>query len=80
MSFVFSEQYWGAAMRQLTERVKKRTVAEIMSIVNDACKTLLPVSKREAPASSISTKVNQYGDICESYHLAVHSKHHCSLF
>ena len=66
MSFAFSEQNWGAATRQLTERVKKRTVAEITSIVDDARKTLLPVSKREAPASSTVTMVNQYSDICES--------------
>jgi hypothetical protein len=80
MLFAFSEQNWGAATRQLMERVKKRTVAQITSIINDACKTLLPVSKCKAPVSSTVTKVNQYGDICQSYHSAVHCKHHCSLF
>jgi hypothetical protein len=58
MPFAFSEQNWGAATRQLMERVKKCTVAEITSIVNDARKTLLPVSKHEAPVSSTVTKVN----------------------
>ena len=66
MKFAFSEQNWGVATRELMERVKKRTAAEIVSIVDDACKTLMLVSKREAAVTSTVTVVGQYGCICES--------------
>ena len=39
MQFAFSEQNWDAATGELMERVKKRTAAEIVSIVDDARKT-----------------------------------------
>lgn len=74
MSFAFSEQNWGVATRQLTDRVKKRTVAQIALIINDARETPLTlISKREAAATSTVTEFDQYCDICASYCSPVHS-------
>lgn len=73
MAFAFSEQNWGLATRKLTERVKKRSVAEIAIIIDEARNAPLTFGiKNESAASAAVSETDVYDDICKFYHATMH--------
>lgn len=75
MAFAFSEQNWGVATRKLTEQVKKRTIGQISTIIEEArqAPTNLGNKREVATFSAFSGESsNRYAEICKSYCTVIH--------
>ncbi|KAG6377812.1 hypothetical protein JVT61DRAFT_14586 [Boletus reticuloceps] len=72
LAFAFSDPNWGSATRKFTERVKKRTAAQISTIIEAAHNTSLSlITKRNSSCAMDTATSDAYDNICKSIYVVV---------